>query len=60
MVERWMVAVKIKDGNGKLIVAEYKVKRIWKDYFEDLYNMDIQEQVAVNMCGFGDVWRKAG
>ena len=25
---------------------------IWKEYFEDLYNIDTQKQVAVHMCGF--------
>ena len=31
--------------------------RIWKEYFEDLYNIDTQEQVAVYMCGFDGIWR---
>ena len=31
--------------------------RIWEDYFEDLYNITTQEQVAVNMCGFEGVRR---
>ena len=26
-------------------------------YFQDLYNVDTQEQVAVNMCGFDGVRR---
>ena len=30
--------------------------KIWKEYFEDLYNIDTQEQVAVNMCGFDGIW----
>ena len=30
-----------------------------KDYFEDLYNIDIEEQVGVHMCGFGGV-QKSG
>ena len=25
------------------------------DYFEDLYNIDIQEQIAVHICGFDGV-----
>ena len=38
---------KIKDGNGRLILEEVEVWRIWKEYYEDLYKIDIQEQVAV-------------
>ena len=30
---------------------------IWKEYFEDLYNIDTQEQVAVHMCGFDGIRR---
>ena len=48
---------RIKDGNGSLVLGEDKVRRIWKDYFEDLYNVDIQEQVAVNTCGFDVIQR---
>ena len=29
--------------------------RVWKEYFEDLYNMDTQEQVAIPMCGFNGI-----
>ena len=32
-------------------------RRIWKKYFEDLYNIDTQEQVAINMCGFDGIWK---
>ena len=28
------------------------MQKIWKDYFEDLYNIDEEEQVAIYMCGF--------
>ena len=31
---------RIKDGNGRLAQGEDEVKKIWKVYFEDLYNMD--------------------
>ena len=31
--------------------------RIWKEYFENLYNIDIHEQVAVHMCGFNGIQR---
>ena len=47
----------IKDGNGRLAQGEDEVRKIWKEYFEDLYNIDTQEEVAVHMCGF-DVIRR--
>ena len=31
--------------------------RGWKRYFEDLYNIDTQEMVAVNMCGYDGIRR---
>ena len=34
-----------------------EVRRILKDYFEDLYNINIQEQAADHMCGFDGVQR---
>ena len=33
------------------------MRKIWKEYFEDLYNIDTREQVAVLMCGFDGIWR---
>ena len=30
---------------------------IWKDYFEGIYNVDTQEEVAVHICGFDGVHR---
>ena len=44
--------VRIKDVNWRLALEEVEVPRIWKEYFDDLYNIDTQEQVAVHMCGF--------
>ena len=32
------------------------MRRVWKDYFKDLYNIDTQEQV-VAMYGFNSVQR---
>ena len=46
-----------KDGNGRLAQEEDEVRRIWMEYFEDLYNIDTQEQVAVYMCGFDGIRR---
>ena len=48
---------RIKDGNGRLVLEEVEVRRIWKEYYEDLYNIDTQEQVAVQMRGSDGVWR---
>ena len=48
---------RIKGGNGTLALEEVEVQRIWKEHFEDLYNIDTQEQVAVHTCGFDGVWR---
>ena len=48
---------RIKDGNGRLILEKDEVRRIWKEYYEELYNIDIQEHVAVHMCCFDEVRR---
>ena len=33
------------------------MQRIWKEYFENLYNIYIQEQIAVQMYGFDGIQR---
>ena len=33
---------RIKDENGRLVLEEAEVRRIWKEYYEDLYNIDTQ------------------
>ena len=38
-------------------MGEDEVRMVWKTYFENLYNIDTQEQVAVHMCGFDSVQR---
>ena len=48
---------RINDGNERLAQGEDEVRRIWKEYFEDLYSLDAQEQVAVHMCGFDRIRR---
>ena len=48
---------RIKNGNGRLAQGEEEVRRIWKEYFEDLYNIDTQKEVAVHMCGFDGIRR---
>ena len=32
--------IRIEDGNGRLAQREDEVQRIWKEYFEDIYNID--------------------
>ena len=34
---------RIKDENGRLVLEETEVQRIWKEFYEDLYNIDTQE-----------------
>ena len=51
--------IRIKDGNGRLAQWEDVVRKFWNGYFEDLYNIDSQEQVAVHMCGFDGIRRRA-
>ena len=31
--------------------GENEVRKIWKEYFEALYNIDTQEEVVVHICG---------
>ena len=40
---------KLKDGNERLAPGDDEVRKIRKEYFEDLYNTDTQEQVVVHM-----------
>ena len=37
-------------------MEEVEVRRIWKEYFQDLYNIDTQEQFAVKFFDFGEAW----
>ena len=52
---------KRKDENGRLEREEREereedeVRRTLKGYFEDLYNIDIQEQAAVPRCSYEGV-----
>ena len=48
---------KIMDGSGRLTQGEDGVQKIWKDYFEDLCNIDNQDHVAVHMCGYDGIQR---
>ena len=38
-------------------MGEDEVRNIWKELFEDIYNIDTQELVAVHMCVFDGVRR---
>ena len=40
-----------------MVLEEVEVRMIWKEYYEDLYNIDNQEQVAIPMCGFVRIQR---
>ena len=31
----------VKDGNGRFAQGEDEARKIWKEYFEDLYNIDL-------------------
>ena len=48
---------RVKDENRRLVQGEDEARKIWKEYVEDLYNIDTQEEVAVNMCGFDGIRR---
>ena len=50
MREKWRVAAesRVKNGNGRLPLGG----RTWKEYFEDLYDIDTEDQVAVHMYAF--------
>ena len=37
--ERWSNSSRVEDGNGRLAQGENEVRRIWKESFEDLYNI---------------------
>ena len=49
--------MRTKDENGRLTLGKYEVQKFWKEYFEDLRNIDTQKQVAVHMRGFDGVGR---
>ena len=48
---------RIKDGNGRFAQGKDEVGKIWEEYFEDLYNIDIQKEVAVHICSFEKIQR---
>ena len=48
---------RVKDGNGRLAKEEDEARKIWKEYFKDLYNIGTKEEVVVHMCGFDRIWK---
>ena len=34
---------KIKDNTARLVVGDDDVRKVWKEYFKDLYNVDTEE-----------------
>ena len=49
---------KINDGNGRLVLEEAEVRRIWQEYYEDLYIIDTQERLqstCVALMELGEV-----
>ena len=52
MEARWRIATEYK-----MALEVVEVWKIWKEYFENLYNIDTQEQVAAHICGFVGVQR---
>ena len=48
---------RIKDGHGRLAQREDEVRKFWKEYCKDLYNMDTQQEAAFHMCGFDGIRR---
>ena len=47
---------RIKDGMGGWYWKRLKYEG-GKEHYEDLYNIDTKEHVAVHVCGFNGVWR---
>ena len=52
MKKKWRVAAEYRMEKG-----EVEMLRIWKEYVEDLYGIDSQEQVEVHVCGYDGVQR---
>ena len=44
--------IKIKDEARRLATREDDMGKTWKEYFEDLYNVNKVEWVVANMHGF--------
>ena len=51
------VAADYRMGMGGWHRERMKCERLCKEYFEDRYNIDTEEQVAVHMCSFDGIRR---
>ena len=49
--------LRIKDRTGRPPGEENDVRKTRNMYFQDFQNMEIEELVAVSMCGFDDARR---
>ena len=48
---------RIKNGKWRLPFDLDKVRRIWKDYFEEIYDANTKERVTVHMYGSDGIQR---
>ena len=49
---------RVKDENGRLPQGEDGARKIWKEYFEDLYNIDLRKRLqstCVALMAFREV-----
>ena len=44
---------RIKGITGKVVMGADNVRKTWKEYLEDLYNVDTYERVSLNMFILG-------
>ena len=42
---------RLKDGIGRMVVGDNDVRKILKEYFEDLYNVATEVRVTLNIYG---------
>ena len=45
----------MQQNKGLKLEAGSEVRRIWKKYFEDMFNIDTWKQVVVHICGFNGI-----
>ena len=48
-MEKWNITVRLKIELG---VGDDDVQETGKEYFEDVYNVDTEEQAIASMCNF--------
>jgi len=48
---------KVKDASGRMLLRDNDVKERWKEYFEELLNVEMQDQIVVNEYGLQDLNR---